>query len=233
MKLYSKSSKEYCIQISKYLDNNQKKFIVTANPETIELALNDRVMHDILMDENNDVIPDGIAVVKGAKKLGVDVKERITGIDVTVEILRLINNKKKSLYLFGASKDVIEGMRNVIKRDYPSIKLLGVSDGYVENKDQVMEEIVKMSPDVVLVAMGIPLQEYLINKYIGQAKKGIYIGVGGSFDVLSGMKKRAPKLFIKLNLEWLYRIVREPSRVKRFYRNNIKFMKEVYKESKK
>ena len=81
-----------------------------------------------------------------------------------------------------------------------------------------------MKPDICLIAMGIPMQEKLINKYFKNAKKGIYIGVGGSFDVLSGIKKRAPKLFIKLNLEWLYRIIKEPRRLKRFWNNNIKFL---------
>ena len=79
-----------------------------------------------------------------------------------------------------------------------------------------MKKIVKLNPDICLVALGIPYQEKLINKYIDIAKKGIYVGVGGSFDVLSGTKKRAPKIFIKLNLEWLYRLICEPKRLKRF-----------------
>lgn len=232
LRLYPKHSKDYYIKISKYLDNNQKKFIVTANPETIEIALKDKTMHNILMNEENDIIPDGIAVVKGANKLGVKVQERITGIDTAVEILRLINSKKKSLYLFGSSKSVIEAMKKFIRQEYPSIKLLGATDGYVENKEEVFENIIKLNPDVCLVALGIPKQEYLINEFFGKAKKGIYMGVGGTFDVLSGMKKRAPKIFIKLNLEWLYRLICEPSRIKRFYKNNIKFMKEVKKEAK-
>lgn len=227
-----KSSKEYYIKVSKYLDNSVKKFIVTANPETFELARTDGVMREIILNEDNDVIPDGIAVVKGARKLGYSIEERITGIDTAVEILKLINSKKKSLYLFGSSKEVIEKMVEVINRDYPRIKLLGAVDGFVENKDQVFEDIIKASPDVCLVALGIPRQEYLINKYISRAKKGIYMGVGGTFDVLSGIKKRAPQVFIKLNLEWLYRIMREPSRLKRFYKSNIKFMREVSKEAK-
>ena len=81
-----------------------------------------------------------------------------------------------------------------------------------------------MQPDICLVALGIPEQELLINKYFNKFKKGIFIGVGGSFDVLSGHKKRAPKLMIKLHLEWLYRIIKEPKRFKRFWESNIKFM---------
>ena len=83
-----------------------------------------------------------------------------------------------------------------------------------------------------MVALGIPQQELLINKYFDKAKKGIFIGVGGSFDVYSETKKRAPKLFIKLNLEWLYRLLKEPGRIKRFYNNNIKFIAYVFKNRK-
>ena len=91
------------------------------------------------------------------------------------------------------------------------------------------KEIIKCKPDIVLVALGMPQQEELIYKYLDKFKKGIFVGVGGSFDVLSGTIKRAPKIFIKLNLEWLYRILKEPKRLKRFYNNNIKFILKIKK----
>lgn len=231
-RLYTKNASEYYIKLSKYLDNNEKKFIITANPETFKLAQEDREIEGYLLDAENDVIPDGIAVVKGAHRFGVDVKERITGMDTAVKLLELLNNKKKSIYLFGARPEVLDKVVEMIKRDYPRITIAGYTDGYVEDKDAVFEEILSLSPDAVLVAIGIPLQEKLIGKYICRAKKGIFMGVGGVFDVLSGTKKRAPKVFIKLNLEWLYRIVTEPKRLKRFYQNNVKFMFDVYREKK-
>lgn len=231
--LYTKEANEYYIKLSKYLDNNEKKFIITANPETFKLAQTDKVLESYLLDRETDVIPDGIAIVKCARKLGFDVQERITGMDTTVKLLELLNNKKKSLYLFGAKKEVLEKTVDVIKKEYPKITIVGYTDGYVEDRDKVFEEIISLSPDAVLVALGIPHQEKLIGKYIGSVKKGIFMGVGGVFDVLSGTKKRAPKIFIKLNLEWLYRIVTEPKRLKRFYQNNIKFMLDVYREKKK
>ena len=88
------------------------------------------------------------------------------------------------------------------------------------------------APDIILVALGMPQQELLIYKHIKEFSKGIFIGVGGSFDVISGMKKRAPEFFVKLNLEWLYRIMSEPKRLKRFWDNNIKFLFVVQKEKK-
>ena len=90
-----------------------------------------------------------------------------------------------------------------------------------------------MQPDLTLVALGVPAQEKLIARHLENFQKGVFIGVGGSFDVLSGSKRRAPALFVKTNTEWLYRIVREPSRLGRFYRNNVKFLRAVRRESKK
>jgi len=229
-RLYTKSNDAYYRQLSKYLDGNEKKFIITANPETFRLARENKLLESFILDEANDVVPDGIAIVKGARRFKINVKERITGIDIATELLELANNKKKSVYLFGAKKEVLEKLVEIVKKDYPRIKLLGAVDGYVQDKDKVFDEIIGKQPDIVLVALGIPMQELLIGKHVDNTKKGVFIGVGGSFDVLSGSKKRAPKIFIKLNLEWLYRIVTEPSRLKRFYNNNIKFMIDIYRE---
>ena len=109
------------------------------------------------------------------------------------------------------------------------MKIAGYQDGYVQDKDAVFEEIVTLKPDAVLVALGIPAQEILIHKYYNRFDKGIFVGVGGSFDVLSGTKKRAPEIFIKLNLEWLYRIAKEPQRFKRFYDSNVRFIGKIRK----
>ena len=136
----------------------------------------------------------------------------------------------KTLFLLGAKKEVVEKLRQVLNDNYPNIQILGSVDGYVENKDEVFEEIKEKKPDVCLVALGIPRQELLISKHIKDFDKGIFIGVGGSFDVLSGSKKRAPKIFIKLKIEWLYRIVREPKRLKRFFKSNIRYIGKIRKE---
>lgn len=93
-----------------------------------------------------------------------------------------------------------------------------------------MLEAAAAAPDIMLVALGIPAQEKLIYKHLNKFKKGIFVGVGGSFDVLSGTKARAPEFFINHNLEWLYRILKEPSRIKRFYNSNVKFIFKVKHE---
>ena len=222
--IYQKPKNEFYEQINNSLKKEKKEFIVTANPETFMISTQDKELEKIILDKNNLIVPDGIAVVKACKKIGIDIKERITGIETCEYLLKLANEQELSLYLFGAKEEVLEKLTEKIKKDYPKIKLLGATSGYVDDKDKIMNEIIKESPDICLVALGIPLQEKLIAKNINKAKKGIFIGVGGSFDVLSGTKKRAPKLFIKLNLEWLYRIITEPKRLKRFWNNNVKFL---------
>lgn len=228
--IYGKSESDYFKLLKKYLKNNEKKFIITANPETLTYALEDEEISKMLLDKNNSIVPDGIAIVKACKMLNIKVTERIAGVDIAKYLLKEVNKENKSLYLFGAKSEVVELLVNKIKEEYPNINLLGYSHGYVKDRDKIFKEIIKLKPDVCLVALGIPYQEKLIYKYIDEFDKGIFVGVGGSFDVLSGSKKRAPKIFIKLNLEWLYRIICEPKRLKRFWNNNVKFIFKVRKE---
>ena len=228
-KLYKKSAQSFYIILSDNLKNNKKTFVITANPETFMISEKNEDVRKMLLDKETVMVPDGIGVLKAGKKIGYNIEERITGIDIANELLKFGNEQKKSIYLFGSKQEVIDSMKIVIKEQYPNLKLVGTSNGYVADKDKVFDEIVKLEPDIVLVALGIPLQEMLIYKHLNRFKKGIFVGVGGSFDVMSGMKKRAPKIFIKLNLEWLYRIMKEPKRLKRFYDSNVKFLFRIKK----
>ena len=228
-KLYKKSAQSFYETLSDNLKNNKKTFVVTANPETFMISEKNEDVRKMLLDKETIMVPDGIGVLKAGKKIGYNIEERITGIDIANELLKFGNEQKKSIYLFGSKQEVIDSMKIVIKEQYPNLKLVGTSNGYVTDKDKVFDEIVKLEPDIVLVALGIPLQEMLIYKHLNRFKKGIFVGIGGSFDVMSGMKKRAPKIFIKLNLEWLYRIMKEPKRFKRFYNSNVKFILEIRK----
>lgn len=228
-KLYKKSAQSFYETLSDNLKNNKKTFVVTANPETFMISEKNEDVRKMLLDKETIMVPDGIGVLKAGKKIGYNIEERITGIDIANELLKFGNEQKKSIYLFGSKQEVIDSMKKVIKEQYPNLKLVGTSNGYVTDKDKVFDEIVKLEPDIVLVALGIPLQEMLIYKHLNRFKKGIFVGVGGSFDVMSGMKKRAPKIFIKLNLEWLYRIMKEPKRLKRFYDSNVKFLFRIKK----
>ena len=229
-KIYKGTNKEFLKLLDKRIEDNKKTFIITANPETLTYAESDEEINKMLNDKDNLIVPDGIAIVKAANILKIDIKERITGFDICEHLLEYASINKKKVFLFGSKQEVIDGMKDVISTKYKGIDLVGTENGYVKDKDKVFERIIKLKPDIVMVALGIPNQEKLIYKYLNDFKKGIFIGVGGSFDVISGTKKRAPKLFIKLNLEWLYRIVTEPKRLKRFYNNNIKFILKIRKE---
>ena len=223
-KIYNEEENIFYNILEDLLTTNKKKFIITVNPEIIMKSYKNIEIKEMLLNDNNILVPDGISIIKKAKQYNINIKERITGVDISSKALEICNKNKKSIYLFGSKKEVLDKLIININQKYPNINIVGFSDGYVEDKDKVMQEIISLSPDLILIALGVPNQELLINKYIEKAKKGVFIGVGGTFDVLSGCKKRAPKLFIKLNLEWLYRIICEPTRLKRFIQNNIVFM---------
>lgn len=223
-KIYNEEENIFYSILEDLLTTNKKKFIITVNPEIIMKSYKNIEIKKMLLNDNNILVPDGISIIKKAKQYNINIKERITGVDISSKALEICNKNKKSIYLFGSKKEVLDKLIININQKYPNINIVGFSDGYVEDKDKIMKEIISLSPDLILIALGVPNQELLINKYIEKAKKGVFIGVGGTFDVLSGYKKRAPKLFIKLNLEWLYRIICEPTRLKRFIQNNIVFM---------
>lgn len=223
-RLYGSSIEEFSNKMDKNLKNRKKMFIVTANPETFSYGEKDKEINKLLLDKNTTLVPDGIAIVTVAKMHKYKIKERIAGIDLANRLLEICNNHKYKLALLGAKEEVIVALKAKIENDYPNIKIVKTENGYTKDKDKFFDDLVRLKPDVCLVALGIPAQEKLIYKHLDKFDKGIFIGVGGSFDVMSGMKKRAPIIFQKLNLEWLYRITKEPKRLKRFYNSNIKFI---------
>lgn len=226
-KIYQDGFEQFVEELEQRMDSEEKTFVITANPETLMIGAETPEFDEILKSDKTIIVPDGIGVVKAAQMLGIPVKERVTGVEIVQKLFELLNEKGRSLYMLGAKKEVLEKLLERIEKEYPNIQLKGAKDGYIKNKDEVFDEIADAKPDVVLVALGIPAQEQLIYKHYDRFGKGIFVGVGGSFDVLSGTKKRAPELFIKLNLEWLYRIVKEPKRIKRFYVSNVKFISKI------
>lgn len=228
-KVYKGGAREFEQKLNRRLADEKKTFVVTANPETFMIGLQNPEFDTVLKNPRTLIIPDGIGVVKGARMLGYSMQERVAGVDIAQGLLKNAARLKKSVYLFGAKQEVIEKLLERLKTEYHGLVLAGASNGYVDDRDRVFEEIIKMQPDIVLVALGIPAQELLIDKYYDKFQKGIFVGVGGSFDVLSGMKKRAPEFFVRFNLEWLYRIGKEPKRFQRFWQSNVKYISEVRK----
>ena len=229
-KLFKGDKKAFVEILKEHLVNEKRMFLVTANPEAFMLGKSDPEMEKLLLDEATTVTADGIGLIKGGQIIGVTLPERIPGVELAEELLAYGHEYGKSIFLLGAKQEVIDALQGVIAEKYPNLKICGAVNGYVPDKDAVFEDMKKLQPDIVLVALGMPAQERLIYKHLQDFRKGIFVGVGGSFDVLSGMKQRAPEFFIKHNLEWFYRIAKEPSRIKRFYNGNVKFLFVLQKE---
>lgn len=229
-KLYKGNAESFHSRLKESLSKNEKEFVVTANPEAFMYGSCDSEVNDLLCDKRVSVVADGIGLIKGAKMVGISLPGRIPGVEIAEKLFEYGNELASSVFLFGAKQEVIDAMQRVLSEKYPNLKIAGMENGYVSDKDAVFEEIKKAKPDIVLVALGMPAQEKLIYKHFDDFEKGIFVGVGGSFDVLSGTKKRAPAFFINHNIEWLYRITKEPKRMKRFFDNNIKFFINLKKE---
>ena len=209
--------------ISNKINKKEKLFIITINSEICMCAMNNKEYQDIVMNKDVLLVPDSISMSYAIKKTFNKKINRYPGIELFEYILDELNKKKKTIYIFGAEEKVNNDMVSVVNKMYKNIKVVGHSHGYIDNYDIIEKQIIKLKPDCVVVALGVPMQEEFINKVYTKLNNGIFIGVGGSLDVLSGNKKRAPIFMRKTNLEWLYRIIKEPKRFKRFYNNNVKF----------
>lgn len=189
---------------------NQKKILIAINSEKI---IKDNVKLKEIISRNIGY-PDGIGAVMALRQKGFDAV-RIPGAELWLDIVNRFQ-KEKSFYLLGSSKDVIDKTVSKLKKEYPDINIVGYRDGYLKesDKDILIQELNYKKPDVIFIAQGSPRQEILMNELIKE-HPALYMGLGGSFDVYTGFKKRAPQFFCKLNLEWLYRLVKEPSRAGR------------------
>ena len=230
-RVYPGTAEEFCGLAAKAMLTGEKLFVVTANPEILMHACREQDLRDLLLSESAAVVPDGISVVKAMRLCGLPAQERVTGVDLAERLLQKAGEAQKSVFLLGAREEVVSALAGKLKARYPGMTV-EYCNGYVEDKDAAFERIRQAEPDLVLVALGAPAQERLIARHLEEFGKGVFIGVGGSFDVLSGSKRRAPAVFVRTNTEWLYRILRAPSRLGRFYRNNVKFLGEVKKAAK-
>ena len=152
------------------------------------------------------------------------------------ELLVLANKKGYSVYFFGAKEEVLTDMLAIFKKDYPNLQVVGHRNGYfsAEEEEIIQEDIRKKNPDFVFVGITSPKKEYLIQKFMDNGVNSVFMGVGGSFDVLSGHIKRAPMWMQKANLEWLFRVANEPKRLfKRYFVGNVSFIYKVVKEKKR
>lgn len=202
--------------------------VVTINPEMIQNAHNNKDFSHIINNAEM-VVPDGIGVQLGLKILGHNVS-RIAGIDLGKELLKKCAKDNKKVALIGAKPDVIANACKNLKEELPELNIVYSHDGYYTDEAQVIEEIINNSPDLILVALGSPKQEIFIDKIKHNIPNAVLVGIGGSFDVWSGVVQRAPKIYQKLGIEWLYRTIKEPSRFKRIFPTLPLFVLKVIKE---
>ncbi|WP_160725741.1 WecB/TagA/CpsF family glycosyltransferase [Bacillus sp. USDA818B3_A] len=199
--------------------NDQKTFIVTANPEIVTYAQSN-ASYERIIKKSDYVIPDGIGIVFASKILGKPLQERLAGFDLMEKLLKLANENHYSVYLLGTKPHVIDLTALNIKRKYGNINIVGYHHGYFKS-EQAQEDIInvikKRKPDLVFVGLGFPKQEKWIAQNLHEFEKGIFMGIGGCLNVWAGVDKRAPKFWRTLNLEWLYRLIRQPSRSKRMF----------------
>lgn len=219
-------------KIKKALDNKEKLFIVTLNPEGVMASLENKELYDMYMRQDSLLVCESVAMQYAIKKVLKKNIKYYPGIELFNDIVNNLKGTDFKVYLYGASEKNVKDLYDQYKEK--NINVCGYNNGYSKDDkdlDDRKKKIIKEKPDFVACALGVLKQEMFMNDLYNKLKHGVFIGVGGSFDVLSGNKKRAPFIFRKLKLEWLYRIVREPKRIKKFYDKNVKFVRMVSKES--
>ena len=160
---------------------------------------------------------DGIGAVMALKKHGYKEVVKLPGCELWLKIIDSLYKEGKTFYLVGSKQEVIENTVQKLKQDFPGIQIINYRNGYIkteEEKQNLLEDISEKKPDVVFVAMGSPKQELLMEEMF-ERHPAIYQGLGGSFDVYTGNVKRAPKWWVDHNLEFAFRLVKQPSRIKR------------------
>lgn len=208
VKCYAPSSREELIDHAL----QEKAVLVAVNAE--------KILH--ATDESRSIInrnvgyPDGVGAVWALEKKGCKETVKIPGCELWLDIVAR-HAKNKTFYLVGGKEEVIQQTVAKLKNEFEGIQILGFRNGYLSKEDEkeaLIADIVTKKPDVVFVAMGSPRQELLMEE-LQQRHPALYQGLGGSFDVYTGNVKRAPKWWVKNNLEWAYRLIRQPSRIKR------------------
>ncbi len=209
--------KQVVEQILHWVSEKSRRTIITAGPEFVMMTHTDAEVKRIA--QLADIVtPDGIGVVWAARRVKHPVPERVTGVELVQELLHTAEERKQSLRVFilGARDEALNKCLERFRSQYPHAVFAG-QNGYFQASDvpDVLQQIEAFAPDIWLVGLGQPRQEKLIVHSLGSLPPCVAIGVGGSIDVWSGIVKRAPVLFRKLNLEWLYRLLKQPSRMRR------------------
>ncbi|MDO4935430.1 MAG: WecB/TagA/CpsF family glycosyltransferase [Phascolarctobacterium sp.] len=202
--------------IQERLQKQEQTFAVTANAEIIMMAQNDSAYLELL--KRTDIItPDGAGVVWAAKHLGSPVPERVAGYDLFHQLLQLAAKTQKKVYFFGGKPGIAEQAKAKALELYPGLKIAGCRNGYfqTEENETIINDINNSGAEMLFAALGAPKQEFWLDENKAKLHTNLLMGIGGSFDVLSGKTTRAPLWVQKAGLEWLYRLMKEPYRFRR------------------
>lgn len=220
-------------------DELQKKctsVVVTPNAEIAEMCIEDETVNQIILSAEI-ILPDGAGIITAAEILGTPLKEKVAGVEFGMELIRHAEKHGYSLFFLGGKPSVAETAAEKLKETYKNLKIAGTHDGYFEKtgaeNDAVIEEINASNADILFVCLGAPTQEIWSMKNRKRLTSvRLAACLGGSLDIYAGTAKRAPKIFIKLRLEWFYRLLREPKRLGRMMKIP-KYLRHVKKTAKR
>ncbi|MBE6973495.1 MAG: WecB/TagA/CpsF family glycosyltransferase [Ruminococcaceae bacterium] len=201
-------------------------YVVTPNPEFVLAAEKDKEFQSVLNGADL-VIPDGIGVIYSAKLLGTPLKSRVPGIEFSADMLAHMDKVGGRVFLLGAKPGVAEQAAANISKEYPNLTICGTHDGYFKEDAPVVQIIKESNADLLFVCLGAPRQEKFMAKYGPEMGVKLAMGLGGSLDVYAGVVERAPESWQKLNLEWAYRLVKEPKRFGRMAKLPLVLVKAV------
>lgn len=196
------------------MEQRRSAYVVTPNPEIVWMCRDNAALKESVAAADL-VVPDGIGVIYGAKILGVSLKGRVPGIDLGTKLFARLSETGKTLYLLGAKPGIAEKAGENISAQFPGIKICGTADGYFKDDAPVIEKINAAAPDLLLVCLGAPKQEIWMHNNASKLNVGLMMGLGGVLDVFAGTVRRAPESWQKLGIEWLYRLIKQPSRIQR------------------
>lgn len=218
--------------VDEYVKSKEPLHLMGVNADKINMMAKNPRLKEIV--NNCGIInADGASVVLASRFLKKELPERVAGIDLMEKLIELSSEKGYKVYFLGAKQEIVEETAKVLSKRYPSLNVVGIKNGYFKEADwpSVYEELKIANPDFVFVGITSPLKEYIVDYMQKKGLPYVFMGVGGSFDVISGKIPRAPKWMQDSNLEWLFRVIQEPRRLfKRYFIGNSIFIKNVLKE---
>ena len=198
--------------------NRTRLMVGVVNAAKVVKLARDHILRDSLLQADL-LLADGQSIVWASRLLGRPLPERVAGIDLFEALLGLADQHHLRVYLLGARPDVLHGLRTAIWRRWPDVEIVGSRDGYFteEESSGVAADIVRSRADLLFLGMTTPKKEVFLGTYGALLGVPVMHGVGGSFDVLAGVTRRAPRLWQRLGMEWAYRVLQEPHRLWRRY----------------